>query len=89
MRQTICASLFLLLTSFSFTSCQKEYSAGDSPKSGGNNNSTYYIKGKKDGVAFTYSANAMAMITDFSSSGGAYHWPLWPMPNPMPPAWKE
>ena len=68
MRQTICAGLFLLLTSFFLTSCQKEYSAGDSSRPGGNK-STYYIKGKKDGVAFTYSANAMAKITDFSSTG--------------------
>lgn len=70
MKQTICASLFLLLTAFFFTSCQKEYSAGDSSRPGGNNKSTYYIKGKKDGVAFTYSANAMAMISDYSSAGG-------------------
>ena len=32
--------------------------------------STYYIKGKKNGAAFNFSANAMAQITNFSSTGG-------------------
>ncbi len=32
--------------------------------------SSNYIKGKKDGVAFNFTTNAMAKITDFTSSGG-------------------
>jgi hypothetical protein len=62
MKQSLYAFVLFLLTSVVFTSCSKEKSAGQ-------DGSTYYIKGKKDGVAFTYSANAMAKITDFSSSG--------------------
>ncbi|HEV7331224.1 MAG TPA: hypothetical protein VGN63_09305 [Flavisolibacter sp.] len=47
-----------------FSSCQK--AKNDTTET--NTGPTYYIKGKKDGTAFTYSTNAEARITDFSSS---------------------
>jgi len=59
MKQMLRTTLFFLLLASLVSSCKKDASS----------NGGYYIKGKKDGVAFTYSSNAMAMITDYTSSG--------------------
>jgi hypothetical protein len=66
-------SVFVLFA-FLFSSCQKELSFDTTGGSGGGNNnggggntgggSGYYIRGKKDGVAFNLSAVTMAKITD-------------------------
>ena len=59
MKQMLRSTLFFLVLASLFSSCKKDTSS----------NGGYYIKGKKDGVAFTYSSNTMAMITDYTSSG--------------------
>lgn len=61
MKRIIYSTLFIALSVLTFTSCKKS----NSEDRGG-----YYIRGKKDGTAFTYSANAMAMITDFGGGTG-------------------
>jgi len=69
----------LLLTGFAFSACQKEVSyevpagtAGGSGNGGGGGSSSgYYIKGKKDGTAFTFTANALAVIVDYTPTLGA------------------
>ena len=53
-------ALAIMALSFSLFSCKK-----DTAK----NAATYYIKGKKDGTAFSFSTNALAMITD--NTGGS------------------
>lgn len=60
-------SLLLICTTF-LAGCTKEKSmeAG----SASSNKATYYIKGKKNGTPFNYTAMTMAKITDFSSAGG-------------------
>ena len=52
----------IITISLTLFSCKK-----DSNKSATSDN---YIKGKKDGVAFNFTTNAMAKITDFSGSSG-------------------
>jgi len=73
MKQMLRCTLFLFLVASVFTSCKKDASSA---------NGDYYIKGKKDGVAFTYSSNAMAMIIDYTSSGAGLMLSL--MANPKP-----
>jgi hypothetical protein len=73
MKQLLYGTLFFFVLASVFTRCKKD----DSTSNGG-----YYIKGKKDGVAFTYSSNAMAMITDYTSSGAGLQLSL--MANPKP-----
>jgi hypothetical protein len=69
----------LLLIGFAFSACQKELSyevdAGNTGGSGtgggsggGGSNSSYYIKGKKDGTAFSYVNVPMAMITSIGNA---------------------
>jgi hypothetical protein len=67
----------LIVIGFAFSACQKELSyevdPGTTGGSGGGGNggggsSSYYIKGKKDGNAFSFTNNTMAMI---SNLGGA------------------
>ena len=53
-------ALFALLSTL-FISCSKE--------DGASGNATYYIKGKKDGVAFNFTTNSMAKVT---STSGIY-----------------
>jgi hypothetical protein len=53
--------LLLAFTSISFISCQKEFT-GDTTTTG-TTSSGYYIKGKKDGVAFNFTTMAQAKIT--------------------------
>jgi hypothetical protein len=60
MSRFIRSLLFLSLAVILNTGCSK---SNDTPGDKG-----YYIKGKKDGVAFNYSVNAMANIQDFSAS---------------------
>jgi hypothetical protein len=60
MKKLSIASALVIALSISLFSCKKENAQ----------NSTSYIKGKKDGTAFSFSANSMAKITDFTSSGG-------------------
>ncbi|HSC37765.1 MAG TPA: hypothetical protein VLD19_07840 [Chitinophagaceae bacterium] len=73
--------VFFLASCFLLASCQKELSyevdpgntggsGGGSGSSGGNSNGTYYIKGKKDGTAFSFNNFAMAKVIDNSSLGG-------------------
>lgn len=72
-------SLFLLFA-LAFTSCQKELSVDSTTGGGAGNNggggsgggsgSGYYIKGKKDGVAFNFTANSMAKITSLGAGTG-------------------
>jgi hypothetical protein len=61
MKQILKATTYLLIASSLFVGCKKESSKD------GDNTSTYYVKGKKDGTAFHYSANAGANIINFSS----------------------
>lgn len=63
MKKILFFTLSIALTALTLTSCKKSGNDDD-----GDNG--YYIKGKKDGTSFTYSANAMAKITDFSSTAG-------------------
>ena len=63
MKKVLFASLLTVFAATLFTSCQK-----DTNTNPGNKGATYYIKGKKDGTAFTYSTNPSAMIIDFSST---------------------
>jgi uncharacterized protein YxeA len=59
MKRILYSTLCIALAAVVLSGCKKS----------GTDRGSYYIKGKKDGVAFTYSANAMALITDFTSSG--------------------
>lgn len=60
-------SVFVLFA-IMFSSCQKELSFDTTGGSGGGGNtgggSGYYMRGKKDGAAFNFTANTMAKITD-------------------------
>lgn len=68
----------LLLTSFAFSSCQKELSYEVSPgntggsggggNGGGGGSSSYYIKGKKNGTAFNFTVYPMANILNVAGS---------------------
>jgi hypothetical protein len=62
MKRIIYSTLCLSLITLIFGSCKK------SGNDDGGGNSSYYIKGKKDGVAFNYNQNSMAKIIDFSST---------------------
>lgn len=61
MKKLIGAAALCLATLVLLSGCKKEGKNSDE--------NSYYIKGKKDGAAFTYSAKAMAMISDFSGAG--------------------
>ena len=70
----------LMLIGFAFSACQKELSyevdpgntggsgSGGGGNGGGGSSSGYYIKGKKDGTAFSYTNVPMAMITSISGA---------------------
>jgi len=67
-------SVLSLVFAIGFSSCQKELSldttngtGGTGGGGGGGGSTSYYIKGKKDGVAFNYTANTMAKITNFGA----------------------
>lgn len=61
MKKLSFASALIIALSLSFFSCKKDDK---------NSTSASYIKGKKDGVAFNFTTNSMAKITDYTSSGG-------------------
>jgi hypothetical protein len=54
MKRIIYSTLWIAVALVTLSGCKKD----------SGNKSTYYIKGKKDGTPFTYSANAMAEITN-------------------------
>ena len=64
MRKVFVSICVFVFSAVILSGCQKEVNGTTEKK----DNSGYYIKGKKDGTAFTYSAVAMARITDFSAS---------------------
>jgi len=66
----------LMVTGIAFSACQKEISyevdpgttGGSGSGNGGGGNSSYYIKGKKDGAAFNYTVYPMANVISISGS---------------------
>jgi hypothetical protein len=60
MKRIVYSTLCIAFAVLTFTGCKK----------GNDDKGSYYIKGKKDGTAFTYSANPMALITNFGAGAG-------------------
>jgi len=61
MKKLFFALALTIAVSFTLSSCKKDSNAAST------NN---YIKGNKNGVAFNFTTNAMATITDYTSTGG-------------------